>query len=224
MWDRPESFDALAEGYDFMSALESSRYDLFLDNLPVERFRALDIGCGTGGLAFELSKHFQSVLAIDISAPMLEIARRKHNASNIEYQLLDANGLNTSLKFDYIVSQNTFHHLSDVPATLGILRNALNPDGKLVITDCICETLKVPKYVIFISPFLDFLPDWRRHSFHVAARLFRFRMSRPWRAHLASDTFLSESGFHEVYGKALPPATFIRHGNFMTVAWTKSQI
>jgi 2-polyprenyl-3-methyl-5-hydroxy-6-metoxy-1,4-benzoquinol methylase len=214
-----ESFDRLAEGYDFMVSLESGRYDFFLNNLPPGRSRALDIGCGTGGLALELSKHFQSVLAIDISEPMLEIARRKRAAPNIDYRNIDANALELFPEFNLIASHTAFHHLNDVSATLEKLKSALKPRGRLIVVDCVCETLKIPWFIIVAGPFFDFIRDSRRRGVQTAARLFRFRLSRPWREHLASDTFFSERGFCEVYGKALPIAKFTRMGNFMGVIW-----
>lgn len=72
--NNPQSFDHLAEMYDRAVSIER-RHDFFLQNLPLRRRRALEIGCGTGLLARELSRHFDSVLAIDISEPMLAIAR-----------------------------------------------------------------------------------------------------------------------------------------------------
>src|SRR6266853_55729 len=112
----PRSFDHLAEEYDFAASLER-RPDFFLSHLPQRHRRVLDVGCGTGILALELSRHFESVVAIDISEPMLAIARRKRAAANIEYRLADANQLVLERKFDAIVSHTTFHHLEDVPRT-----------------------------------------------------------------------------------------------------------
>jgi SAM-dependent methyltransferase len=54
----PRSFDHLAEEYDFAASLER-RPDFFLSHLPQCRRRVLDVGCGIGVLAFELSRHFE---------------------------------------------------------------------------------------------------------------------------------------------------------------------
>src|SRR4051812_8922923 len=95
----PRSFDHLAEEFDFWASLERSP-DFFLRHLPDRRNRVLDIGCGTGILTFELARHFTSVMGIDISEAMLEIARRKRGAANIEYRCQDANQLVLDEKFD----------------------------------------------------------------------------------------------------------------------------
>src|ERR1700759_426421 len=104
----PSSFDHMAELYDAATSIER-KHEFFLENLPRRRGRVLDIGCGTGLLAWELSKHFESVLAIDISEPMLAIARAKRSAPNIEYRLADASAAVIEGTFDAIVSHTTFH-------------------------------------------------------------------------------------------------------------------
>jgi ubiquinone/menaquinone biosynthesis C-methylase UbiE len=217
----PQSFDRFAEDYDFMASLEG-QYDYFLENLSQGRSRALDVGCGTGGLALDLSKHYESVLSIDISEPMLAIARYKRSAPNIEYRIMDANGLKLAPEFDLIVSSTTFHHLQDIGTMLNALKSALKPGGRLVVVDVVCKTLKIPKYVIVLGPFRDFFLDCPRYGIRSSIRLLRFHLSRPWLEHLASDTYLSEEGFRDVYGRALPGAKFTRLDNFMGVVWEAS--
>src|ERR1700733_920059 len=63
------SFDHLADEYDFVASLEQNPA-FFLKHLPERHRRVLDVGCGTGILAHELSRHFTSVVGIDISEPM----------------------------------------------------------------------------------------------------------------------------------------------------------
>lgn len=215
----PQSFDRFAEEYDFMASRDESRYGFFFENFSQGRSKALDVGCGTGGLALDLSKHYESVLAIDISEPMLEVARRKRSAPNIDYCRMDANGLKSAPEFDLIVSSTTFHHLQDMGTTLKALKSALKPGGRLVVVDAVCKTLKIPKYVIVLSPFRDFFLDCPRYGIRSSISLLRFRLSRPWLEHLASDTYLSEEGFRDVYGRALPGAKFTRLDNFMGVVW-----
>jgi SAM-dependent methyltransferase len=121
----PQSFDHLAEEYDFAASLERSS-DFFLVNLPELRRRALDVGCGTGILARELAGHFDSVLAVDVSEPMLALARRARPAENLEYRWADANALDVEGSFDAIVSHTTFHHLRDISGTLASLADRLH--------------------------------------------------------------------------------------------------
>ena len=121
--------------------------------------------------------------------------------------------------FDLIATHTTFHHLRDVPATLRRLKTLLRPGGRLLIVDNCSERPAVPRWVYQVGAFVDGPNDWRRHGAAAAARLFRFRLSRAWLDHLASDRYLSEAGFHEAYGPELPGADFSRRF-FMRIAWT----
>jgi len=46
----------------------------------------LELGCGTGTFTQELARSGADVIAIDVSAELLEIARANHSAPNIHYQ------------------------------------------------------------------------------------------------------------------------------------------
>ncbi|HXI84111.1 MAG TPA: methyltransferase domain-containing protein [Verrucomicrobiae bacterium] len=216
----PRSFDHLAEEYDFAASLER-RPDFFLSHLPQRRCRVLDVGCGTGILAKELARHFQTVVAIDISEPMLAIARGKRAAANIEYRRTDADQLVLEEKFDAIVSHTTFHHLEDVPRTLSVLKTALEPDGRLILVDNVVRWPFLDRHTPLRNALscLRFPPDALRHGLLPAWRLFRFRVSRSWLAHMATDRFLSADEFRNTYGQLLPGASFTRLKYFMGVVW-----
>jgi SAM-dependent methyltransferase len=48
------------------------------NGIAVPRGDALDFGCGIGRLTQALAPHFATVTGVDISAPMIEVARRKN--------------------------------------------------------------------------------------------------------------------------------------------------
>lgn len=50
---------------------------------PCPRTKALDFGCGVGRLSLPLARHFQEVVGVDISRPMLEEARRQAGAASV---------------------------------------------------------------------------------------------------------------------------------------------
>lgn len=214
----PRSFDHLVDEFDFAASLKR-RPDFFLKHLPKRRRRALDVGCGTGTLAHELARHFDSVLAIDISEPMLAFARKKRSAPNLEYRRADANALELEGEFDAIVSHTTFHHLEDVGKTLATLRAALAPEGRIVIIDMVSEREASSRYVYASHAFVVFIPNIFYHGLRAAVRLFRFQTSRAWLDHLTTDCFLTEAGFREVYGQVLPGASFTRFKYFVGVVW-----
>ena len=119
------AFDAFATEYDFAAALQNKN-DFFIKNLSSSKCAALDIGCGSGILTFELAKYYDRVVAVDISEKMLEIAREKRSAPNIEYIQMDASDLEFEIQFDLIVSASTFHHLKHLPSTLQSIKKLLN--------------------------------------------------------------------------------------------------
>lgn len=97
------TFDAFATEYDFAATLQNQN-DFFINNLSTSKGAALDIGCGSGILAFELAQYYDNVVAVDLSAKMLDIARQKRSAPNIEYIQMDASLLALDRQFDLIVS------------------------------------------------------------------------------------------------------------------------
>src|SRR6476661_3012647 len=112
------TFDAFATEYDFAATLQNQN-DFFINNLSASKGAALDIGCGSGILAFELAQYYDNVIAVDSSAKMLA------NASQLA---LDR-------QFDLIVSAATLHHLPNLPAALDAIKKMLKPHGKIVFLD-----------------------------------------------------------------------------------------
>ncbi|MEG4073627.1 methyltransferase domain-containing protein [Microcoleus sp. Pol14C2] len=211
-------FDAFATEYDFVATLQSQN-DFFTKNLSTSKGAVLDIGCGSGILAFELAQYYDNVVAVDLSAKMLDIARQKRSAPNIEYIQMDASQLALDRKFDLIVSATTFHHLPNLPASLAAIKKLLNPHGKIVFLDNISEVETPATIGYILGAARDFRPDCSTYGFRNALRLLRFRLSPSWLKHLASDRYLSERRFRKIYGRCFPGCYFVKLGCFMGVIW-----
>lgn len=109
---------------------------------------SLEIGCGTGSFARLLSRRCKRVVAIDLSAEMIRVARDRvaresveratsEGLENVEFQLADVMTWEfPKARFDFICSIATFHHL-DQRALLPRLRDALRPGGVLVVLDLV---------------------------------------------------------------------------------------
>jgi len=92
----------------------------------------LDVGCGTGLLAYRLSKLGpKHVLGIDYSKNAIEIAKKTHKNHNLQYQVLDVKEIKS--KYDVIVSLGTLEHVDNVLAVLKILKKNLTQNGKIII-------------------------------------------------------------------------------------------
>ena len=102
------------------------------------RWRILDAGCGTG-VSTDYLCHLNpgsAVLAVDISAGALEVARQRTRRSGAAAQveelrieqrsLLDLAG---EAPFDYINSVGVLHHLREPEQGLGALAGLLRPGG-----------------------------------------------------------------------------------------------
>jgi len=218
----PQSFDRFAEQYDAAAALER-RHDFFLQNLPERRDVALDVGCGTGLLAHALSAHFRFVVAVDISEPMLALARRNRTATNIDYRRADASDLRLDARFDAIVSHTTLHHLADPSRALTALKSSLRPGGRLLLVDCVTRfPAAIPRLTIFYWAFasLRFCRDLIRRNTREALVLFRFNLSRRWIAHLQSDRYLSRAELRALCARELPGAQCVDFANFVGIVWT----
>jgi SAM-dependent methyltransferase len=95
----------------------------------------LEIGCGVGRLTRGLAARAASVRALDVSARMLELARR-HNPQldNVEWILGDGTTLGPieSSSVDGCASHVVFQHIPDPAITLGYIREigrVLRPGG-----------------------------------------------------------------------------------------------
>ncbi|GIP35344.1 class I SAM-dependent methyltransferase [Paenibacillus sp. J2TS4] len=213
-------FNKVAEEYDFVNTLLNDN-SFFMSNLPLQRRRALDIGCGSGILVDELSSHFDEVTGIDISDEMLEIAKEKRQRSNTSYLNMDADNLILDGKFDLIVSRTTFHHLNSIPSVISKMKELLNSSGRIVILDNVSEIETPATYVYILGAILEFIPHCRKFGLKNAIRVFKHNTSKSWLEHLSSDKYLSEQGYHDLYGKLLPNCRFQRLGWAMGVVWEK---
>ncbi len=101
----------------------------------------LELACGTGRVLLPLARKGYQVVGVDVSAAMLEVARRKVAAEGLEERVTlvqqDMRELDLDGHFNLaFVAVNSFMHLlttDDQLAALGRVRQHLNPDGLLLL-------------------------------------------------------------------------------------------
>ena len=103
--------------------------------------RILDIGCGTGRHAIELTKRGYVVVGVDLSDSQLERARQKASIDNLQihFQKHDARNLPFLHEFDLVIMlcEGGFSLMETDEMNFRILKNAakaLKPGGKLIFT------------------------------------------------------------------------------------------
>jgi len=99
--------------------------------------RVLDAGCGTGVLAVELARRGAQVLAVDLSATLIELARERLPSDigegHIDFEVGDMAALATG-EFDHVVAMDSLIHY-DVEDGIGVLASlAPRVRGSMVFT------------------------------------------------------------------------------------------
>jgi SAM-dependent methyltransferase len=99
--------------------------------------RVLDVGCGSGATTLAVARHLGttgSSTGIDISAPLIELARRRaaRDPLNAEFVLADAQTHEFPAgEYDLVVSRFGVMFFEDPVAAFANLRGALRADGNL---------------------------------------------------------------------------------------------
>jgi SAM-dependent methyltransferase len=99
--------------------------------------RVLDIGCGCGSTTLALAKSVTSegmVIGIDVSAPMLELARARVAAGNAAVEFIEADASTRSFEpaFDLVFSRFGVMFFADPIGAFRNIRAALKPGGRVV--------------------------------------------------------------------------------------------
>ena len=221
-----QSFDRVADGYDRLGDLGNHELIAsWLEGLlPAAGGRALDLGCGAGRHAVLLAGRFGQVDAVDLSGPMIDLAKRRRSRPNVSYRQADLHDVAGAGRYDFIVSVLALHHVPDLHAALGHIKTLAAPGGRVVVVD-VYETgaaLRSPVSVLrrIVERMVPLRP--RLHAMGVlrlGANLFRrgpvtaweiYRLStrREWLDHIVTDRFFSREELERVCQDLLPGYRF----------------
>lgn len=103
---------------------------------------AMEFGCGTGLITFNLRNKFKDIMMADNSAGMIEEANKKiknQNVNNIRTWCGDINEIDDKNKYDVIYTSMTLHHIVNINKVLEKLYSLLSLEGELYIVDLVEE-------------------------------------------------------------------------------------
>ncbi len=159
-----QSFSKAANHYDELSGLHRRIADELLMRInPQQSFKhVLDIGCGTGYLANQLSNAYprSQVVAIDFAEGMLTEAVAQQHAVN--YIQADATQLPfKTASFDLVVSNLAYQWIEPLDQQFIHLKNILTDQGQMAIAlfgEATCDELMQSLTAVGIQP-LKRLPN-----------------------------------------------------------------
>ena len=96
-----------------------------------EGMRVLEWGCGPGDLLAALKP--SRGLGVDISPKMVERARSRHSAANLEFREGDLHELSLDEKFDVILLDYLPGYLNDIHQCVANLRNACHARTRIYV-------------------------------------------------------------------------------------------
>lgn len=119
----------------YLNGIDISETDsVILANLPDLTDKVVvDLGCGDGELISKIANLGpKKAIGIDYSSPAIEIAKKKYNALNLNFECSNIDDFNEHA--DIIITNGTLEHLDNPLDTLINIRNKLKKNGLLYIT------------------------------------------------------------------------------------------
>lgn len=132
-------FDAIAEQYDrSVPGIPTEFMDLITEVGQIgERSTVVELGCGSGELAVMLSAKVDTVVAVDSSTSMLQIARRRDKKRSIRWIEGKAESITLPTdSVDMFLAFESFHLFEDKDAVISNAKSSLRAGGILCIGSC----------------------------------------------------------------------------------------
>jgi ubiquinone/menaquinone biosynthesis C-methylase UbiE len=139
-WDRRALHFDEDFGHSIRTPAERAAWDRIFDLVLAGRgvLHALDAGCGTGFLSFELATRGHHITGVDFAAAMLAEARRKALERGMAVRLTQADAEQLPFRagtFGLVISRHLLWTLSHPGAAIDDWIRVLRPGGRLVIVD-----------------------------------------------------------------------------------------
>lgn len=136
-------FATIADRYDLITRLLSYGQDrrwkarAMTMGAPADGDRVLDLATGTGDLAFAAARRSRSVIGLDLTPRMIQLARAKADTPSAPRFLVgDMSALPfPAASFDLVTTGYGLRNVPDLPAAIDEIARVLRPAGRLVSLD-----------------------------------------------------------------------------------------
>ena len=132
-------FATIADRYDLITVLLSfgldRRWKRGLVSLAGDLTgrRALDLACGTGDIAFELTARGARVAGLDLTHRMVQLAKEKGDASFLVGDMMALPFADA--QFDVVTTGYGLRNVPELPSAVAEIRRVLRPGGVLLSLD-----------------------------------------------------------------------------------------
>ena len=129
-------------------SLKPTRRDVKTILLPLIKknpnLKILDIGCGTGQLAKEITTRFSKVnyLGIDVASNMIALAKASNKVENVSFKVCPIEKFNTEEKFDVIICTHSFPYFPEKEKMLKKIADMCMDGGRIIIVNSSTNSLK----------------------------------------------------------------------------------
>lgn len=212
-------FDEIAEAMRHNGAPEelTAPERALLEHVPHGAHWAIDVGCGAGQLSRALGHRGVSVLGVDLSARMIELARTRTPAGlPVKYKQADVMLMTLPQRsFDVVVSTTMVHHLP-FSAIVRRLAELVAPGGTLLVQD-----------IVERSGLADLPINLLAYTRVLARRVTGRERNAPqvralYEAHGRRETYFRPSDVASAYRKVLGPVRVLHHLDWRyTVIWRR---
>jgi ubiquinone/menaquinone biosynthesis C-methylase UbiE len=220
------TYDAFAVGYSLWAQTRGQHfYEDALNFLPQFANRALDAGCGSGILSFQLADHVNYVVGLDISRSMIALAKAhqaKLKKDNVDFVVADLSNLPFKEGiFDFIASYNAIR-LRSIELKVPSLCCLLKPGGRMVIH----ESITITSRLVGAFPMWQVLDTLRSapkyaisYGLRTMLRILSFQLSPGWIRYLWKSKKLTPELFQNIYSRFLPGCSFKEKAWRMIAFW-----
>ena len=142
-WDgASKNYDKTEERFEYIHSRSRENTEKFLKGSDI----VLDYGCGTGTAACQFSSKVNEIRAIDISSKMIEIARAKAAAANIDNVIFEQSDIFDSKysneSYDAILAFNMLHTVPSPQDVMQRVNELLKPEGLFIsVTPCLRQKM-----------------------------------------------------------------------------------